>query len=77
MANSTGYGPSRKQNGNKFGRLLFDGEETKYEIWETKFLGYLLRPVHKRKQIGSLKPLKTLHPATTGNDETFHSPNLP
>ena len=31
---------------------------------------YLSRPVHKRKQIGLLTPLKTLHPATTGYDET-------
>ena len=37
MANSTDYGSSRKENGNKFSRLLFDGEETKYEIWETTF----------------------------------------
>ena len=22
-------------------RLLFDGDETKYELWEVKFLGYL------------------------------------
>ena len=31
----TGYGPST--------RLLFDGDETRYEIWETKFLGYMRR----------------------------------
>ena len=30
---ATGYGPSR--------RLLFDGDEAKYELWEIKFLGYL------------------------------------
>ena len=28
------------------------------------------RPVHKRKQIGLLISLKTVHPATTGHDET-------
>lgn len=34
MATSaTGYGPSR--------RLLFDGDGTKYELWEVKFLGYM------------------------------------
>ena len=31
---STGYGPSKL-------RLIFDGDETKYELWEVKFLGYL------------------------------------
>ena len=30
---STGYGPRRT--------LIFDGDETKYELWEVKFLGYL------------------------------------
>ena len=34
-------------------------------------------PVCKRKQIGSLKDLKTLHLATTRNDKTLHSPDLP
>ena len=41
MAISTGYGPSRRDNGSRWSRLLFDGDETKYEIWETKLLGYL------------------------------------
>ena len=41
MASSTGYGPRRRDNGSRWSRLLFDGDETKYEIWETKFLGYL------------------------------------
>ena len=31
--NSTGYGPRRA--------LLFDGNESKYELWEVKFLGYM------------------------------------
>jgi hypothetical protein len=31
--NSTGYGPRT--------RLYFDGDETKYELWEVKFLGYM------------------------------------
>ena len=30
---TTGYGPSR--------RLLFNGDEAKYELWEIKFLGYM------------------------------------
>eukprot|EP00794_Sanderia_malayensis_P008499 gene8499-9408_t len=33
MSNRTGYGPRT--------RLIFDGDEKKYELWETKFLGYL------------------------------------
>eukprot|EP00794_Sanderia_malayensis_P004500 gene4500-5098_t len=38
--NLTVYGPSRT--------LMFDGDETKYELWEVKFLGYLrLRKLHK------------------------------
>ena len=41
MATSAGYGPSRRDNGSRWSRLLFDGDETEYEIWETKFLGYL------------------------------------
>ena len=28
------------------------------------------RPIHKRKQIELLTSLKTVHPATTGQDET-------
>ncbi|RUS70255.1 hypothetical protein EGW08_021985 [Elysia chlorotica] len=34
---STGYGPSTS----RYARLLFDGDEQKYEQWEVKFLGYL------------------------------------
>ena len=41
MAISTGYGPSRRDNGSRWSRFLFDRDETKYEIWETKFLAYL------------------------------------
>ena len=37
---STGYGPS-------YARLLFDGDESKYELWEVKFLGHMrLRKLH-------------------------------
>ena len=31
--NPTGYGPRN--------RLIFDGEDDKYELWEVKFLGHL------------------------------------
>ena len=34
---STGYGPRNA----KLMRLLFDGDDTKYELWEARFLGYL------------------------------------
>ena len=33
MATSTGYGPRAK--------ILFNGDERKYELWEAKFMGYL------------------------------------
>ena len=33
MPSTTGYGPRHS--------LLFDGDESKYELWELKFLGYL------------------------------------
>ena len=33
--NSTGYGPS-----NQWQNLVFDGDERKFEVWETKILGY-------------------------------------
>jgi len=38
--NSTGYGPSTSLHG-RFARLIFDGDERKYEQWEVKFLGYM------------------------------------
>ena len=34
---STGYGPSAT----RFNRLLFSGDETNFEQWEVKFLGYM------------------------------------
>ena len=38
---STGYGPSHRH------RLLFDGDERKYELWEIKFLGFMrIRDLH-------------------------------
>lgn len=40
MAAPTGYGP-RKELGNRWHRLCFDGDERNYELWETKFLGHL------------------------------------
>jgi hypothetical protein len=38
--NATGYG-SRRDIPGRYGRLLFDGDERKYEQWEIKFLGYM------------------------------------
>ena len=40
VQNATGYGPRRDIPG-RYGRLLFDGDERKYEQWEIKFLGYM------------------------------------
>ena len=34
---STGYGPS-----GRWSRLMFNGDERKYEQWEFRFLGYML-----------------------------------
>ena len=31
MATSTGFGPSRRDNGSRWSKLLFDGDETKEE----------------------------------------------
>ena len=39
LSDSTGYGPSMAAG--RFGRLIFDGDERKYESWEVKFLGYM------------------------------------
>ena len=39
LADSTGYGP--RVAAGRFGRLIFDGDERKYESWEVKFLGYM------------------------------------
>ena len=36
MGDSTGYGQSR------LNRLMFDGDGQKYELWEEKFLAYML-----------------------------------
>ena len=38
--NPTGCGPRRDVPG-RFGRLIFDRDERKYEQWEIKFLGYM------------------------------------
>ena len=34
---ATGYGPSA----GRYARLIFDGDERKYETWEVKFLAYM------------------------------------
>ena len=36
---STGYGP--RHGSGRYERLMFDGDERKYEQWEVKFLGYM------------------------------------
>ena len=35
---STGYGPSRES---RWSRLIFDGNESNYELWEAKFLAHM------------------------------------
>ncbi|XP_013389594.1 uncharacterized protein LOC106158229 [Lingula anatina] len=56
VSSATGYGPR--------GRLLFNGDEKKYELWETKFLGYL--------HLQGLK--QTILPGAE-TPEDFHSKN--
>ncbi|TWW54261.1 hypothetical protein D4764_0182720 [Takifugu flavidus] len=36
----TGYGP-RRDVGNRWARLCFDGDERNYELWETKLLAHM------------------------------------
>ena len=36
----TGYGPSGSLGG-RFARLIFDGDERRFEQWQIKFLGYM------------------------------------
>lgn len=51
---STGYGP---RSNAKLQRLLFDGDETKYELWEARLLGYL-QTIKLKKTILSSAPLE-------------------
>ncbi|KAJ7985239.1 hypothetical protein DPEC_G00350020 [Dallia pectoralis] len=39
MSNTTGYGPSHGSQ--RWFRLLFDGDEKNYELWETRFLAHM------------------------------------
>ena len=39
LSDSTGYGP--RMAAGRFGRLIFDGDERKYESCEVKFLSYM------------------------------------
>ncbi|CAB4005834.1 myosin heavy fast skeletal muscle [Paramuricea clavata] len=51
---STGYEP---RSNAKLQRLLFDGDETKYELWEARLLGYL-QTIKLKKTILSSAPLE-------------------
>ena len=42
----TGYGPC-----NQWLNLIFDGDESKFEVWETKILGYM--KLRKLKETGT------------------------
>ena len=52
----TGYGP---RSSAKIQRLVFDGDESKYQLWEARFLGYLQ----------TLKLKKTILPSEEEPDE--------
>ena len=48
-------------------RLLYDGDETRYEIWLCKFMGHL--PIQKLHEVISAADPKTVDPAK--NAEVF------
>ena len=57
---SIGYGPSRM-------RLIFDGDEKKYELWEVKFLGFMrLQKLHT-----VFVPVDEQPPSAEKNAEAF------
>ena len=62
LVNETGYGPS-----SRYGRLLFDGDERKYEQWEVKFLGYM----RLRKLKDSITAADDVEITAAKNEETF------
>ena len=62
IMNETGYGPS-----SRYGRLLFDGDERKYEQWEVKFLGYM----RLRKLKDSITAADDVEITAAKNEETF------
>ena len=63
--NETGYGPRTR-----YGRLLFDGDERKYEQWENKFLGYIMRLQNLKDTITASEDAETDHEAAK-NEEAF------
>ena len=60
--NETGYEPSSRH-----GRLLFDGDERKYEQWEVKFLGYM----RLRKLKDAITAADDADITAAKNEETF------
>ena len=60
--NETGYEPS-----SRYGRLLFDGYERKYEQWDVKFLGYM----RLRKLKDSITAADDVEITAAKNEETF------
>ena len=68
--NSTGYGPSAS----RFGRLFFNGDESSYEIWEQKCVGYML--LRNLKEVITATDEKALEKAgdaawKTRNEEAY------
>ena len=60
--NETGYEPS-----SRYDRLLFDGDERKYEQWDVKFLGYM----RLRKLKDSITAADDVEITAAKNEETF------
>ena len=59
--NMTGYGPRRT--------LIFDGDESKYELWEVKFLGYMR--LQKLYNVVVKKDGETTAPEAEANARAF------
>ena len=63
---STGYGPSGRMN-----RLYFNGDASRYEQWEEKFMGYL--KIKKLKAIVQSTKTTTLDADETDKNETVYA----
>ena len=61
MASSTGYGSAPS---NKWQNLVFDGDERKFQQWEVKILGYMLRKGLKKVILHEPAIETIVHPAT-------------
>lgn len=54
--NATGYGPRQRTKGGRWQRLVFDGDENNYELWEVKFLGHMRLEGLKETILSTVEP---------------------